>query len=243
MEILITIFNKILYQPLFNALILLYQYFPGHDFGMAVIILTVLIKILFYPLMSQSIKSQKILSELQPKIQEIQNKYKDDKEKQMKETMALYQKEKINPLGGCLPLLIQLPILIALYRVFTRGLRPEEMVNLYGFVPSPGLINPTFLGIINLAQPNLILAFLAGITQFFQTKMITPKTPKMKGREGMPQFSEMIQKQTLYFFPIFTIFILWKLPSAIGLYWTITTLFSLIQQYLIFKKPAYVQSK
>ncbi len=240
MEIFVTIFNKILYQPLFNGLILLYQYLPGHDFGIAVIILTVLIRILFYPLMFQSIKSQKVLTELQPKIQEIQNKYKDDKEKQMKETMALYQKEKINPFGGCLPLLIQLPILIALFQVFARGLRPEEMVNLYGFVPSPGLIDPTFLGIINLAQPNLIIAALAGITQFFQTKMISPKSPKIKQeRDFSSQFSEMIQKQTLYFFPIFTIFILWKLPSAIGLYWTITTLFSIIQQYLILKKPVY----
>ncbi len=120
------IFHAILYQPLFNALVLLYQYFPGHDFGIAVIILTVLIRILLYPLMFQSIKSQKILAELQPKIQEIQNKYKNDKEKQTKATMELYQKEKINPFGGCLPLLIQLPILIALFQVFSKGLLPES---------------------------------------------------------------------------------------------------------------------
>jgi len=234
MTILIQAFNTILYQPLFNALVLLYSYLPGHDFGIAVIILTVIIRIILYPLMIKSIRSQKILSDLQPKVQEIQRKYEDDKEKQSKELMALYQKEKINPFGGCLPLLIQLPILIALYRVFWKGLQPEAMGMLYNFVPNPGAIDPTFLGFINLAAPSLIFAILAGITQFFQSKMLM--TQKTNGKnDQMGQLSNMMQKQMLYFFPIFTVFILWRLPSAIGLYWIITALFSIGQQYLILK--------
>jgi len=100
MDFIIGAFNTILYQPLFNALIFLYQYLPGQDFGIAVIVLTVLIRVLFYPLMLKSITSQRALSELQPKIQEIQEKYKNDKERQSKEMMQLYQREKINPLGG-----------------------------------------------------------------------------------------------------------------------------------------------
>ncbi len=244
MGFLVNTFNVILYQPLFNALVLLYEYLPGRDFGMAVIALTLIIRLLFYPLMVQSIKAQKALSELQPKIQEIQNKYKDDKEKQARATMELYQKEKINPFGGCLPLLIQLPILFALYRVFWQGFQPEAMGMLYSFVPHPGAINPTFLGIINLGEASLVLAVLAGIAQFFQTKMITPKTPKSKKEGGqMAQFSGMMQKQMLYFFPIFTVFILWRLPAAVGLYWVITALFSILQQYLIFKKPKYEPTK
>jgi len=236
MELLINVFNTILYQPLFNALVFLYQYLPGHDFGVAVIVLTILIRLILYPLMVQSIKSQKVLSELQPRIQEIQSKYKNDKEKQAKEMMGLYQKEKINPFGGCLPLLLQLPILIALYQVFWKGLRPEAMENLYSFIPNPGSIDPTFFGLINLGEASLILAVLAGITQFFQTKMVTPKTPKIKKGDQMTQFSGMMQKQMLYFFPIFTVFILWYLPAAIALYWIITALFSIGQQYLVFKK-------
>jgi len=234
MGILIQAFNTILYQPLFNALVLLYLYLPGHDFGIAVIVLTVIIRIILYPLMIKSIRSQKILSDLQPKVQEIQRKYKDDKEKQSKELMALYQKEKINPFGGCLPPLIQLPILIALYRVFWKGLQPEAMSMLYNFVPNPGAIDPTFLGFINLAAPSLIFAILAGITQFFQSKMLMTQKTDGKG-DQMGQLSNMMQKQMLYFFPIFTVFILWRLPSAIGLYWTITALFSIGQQYLILK--------
>jgi len=238
MELLINAFNLILYQPLFNALVLLYEYLPGQDFGIAVIVLTVLIRIIFYPLGVTAIKSQKALVELQPKLKEIQEKYKSDKEKQVKAMMELYQKEKINPFSGFLPLLIQLPILIALFQVFWKGFGPERMTLLYSFVPHPGQIDPTFLGILNLATPSIILAFFAGITQFIQTKMITSKAPKVKQKEGMAQFSDILQKQMLYFFPILTVFILWKLPAAIGLYWTVTTLFSIAQQYFILKPHA-----
>lgn len=242
MEVFISAFNTILYQPLFNALIFLYQFLPGKDFGVAVIVLTITIRIILYPLMVKSIKSQKMLSELQPKIQAIQQQYKNDKEKQAKEMMGLYQKEKINPFGGCLPLLAQLPILIALYWVFWKGLAPGAMNELYSFVPNPGEINPTFLGLMNLSEPNLGLAFLAGFAQFFQTKMLIPKTPHQPAGGGqdkkpdqMALFSQIMQKQMLYFFPIFTVVILWKLPSAIGLYWLVTGLFSIFQQYLILK--------
>jgi len=238
MNILISAFNTILYRPLFNVLVLLYEYLPGHDFGLAVIALTVSIRLILYPLMIKAIKSQKALSELQPKIQEIQQKYKGEREKQAQATMELYQKAKINPLGGCLPLLVQLPILIALYRVFWKGLQPEAMANLYSFVSHPGAINPTFLGIINLGEASLVLAVLAGIAQFFQTKMVTPKMKKSKQKGQMGQFSEVMQKQMLYFFPIFTVFILWRMPAAIGLYWIVTALFSILQQYLVFKKPS-----
>jgi YidC/Oxa1 family membrane protein insertase len=235
MEIFITAFNTVLYQPLFNALVFLYQFLPGRDFGIAVIALTVIIRVVLYPLMLKSIRSQKMLSELQPKIQEIQQRTKNDKEKQAREMMQLYQKEKINPLGGCLPLLLQLPILIALYRVFWHGMEPEALNLLYSFVPNPGEINPVFLGLVNLAEASLPLAFLAGIAQFFQTKMLMPKQKPAPKGDQMAQFSGMMQKQMLYFFPVFTVLILWKLPAAIGIYWIVTALFSIGQQYLILK--------
>lgn len=234
MAFFIKIFNLIFYQPLLNILILFYQYLPGQDFGLAIILLTILIRILFYPLTTKAIKSQKTLEDFQKKFQEIQKEYKDDKERQTREMMALYQKEKINPFSGLLPLIIQLPILLALYQVFRKGLQVGEMANVYSFFPRPSQIDPYFFGILDLTRPYLIFAILAGISQFFQTKMITPKTGRTKTQ--LTQFSEMIQKQTLYFFPIFTILILWRLPAAISLYWLTTTLFSIIQQYLIFKK-------
>jgi YidC/Oxa1 family membrane protein insertase len=235
-EFLNNIFNIILYRPLFNVLILLYQYLPGQDFGVAIIILTILIRILFYPLSSKAIKSQKTLQDLQPKLQEIQKKYKDDKEKQTRVLMELYQKANINPFSGCLPLLIQLPILIALYQVLRRGLAPGEMLNLYSFVPNPGEINSTFLGLVNLGEPSIILAALSAILQFFQTKMLTPAMPQADKKDAMTYFSNIFQKQALYVFPILTFFILLRLPSAIGLYWLVSTIFSMLQQYFIVKR-------
>ncbi len=233
-EFLIDIFNTLLYRPLFNVLILLYNYLPGHDFGLAIITLTLIIRLILYPSSVKSIKSQRALSELQPKIQELQKKHKGDKEKQAKATMELYKKERVNPLGGCLPMLIQLPFLIALYRVFWTGLRPEELNNLYSFVAHPGQINAYFLGIVDLAQPNMILAVFAGILQFVQTKMIFSKSKKSKTTGS--DFSRMMQKQMVYFFPVFTVIILLRLPAAIGFYWIASSLFLVIQQYFILKK-------
>ena len=197
--ILIDLYHTILYQPLFNAMVLIYENIPGNDFGFAVIVLTILIRLVLYPLGTQSIKSQKALQELQPKISEIQKKNKDDKEAQAKAMMELYQKEKINPLSGCLPLLLQLPILIALYQVFWKGLKPEALVDLYSFVHNPGVIDASFIGIINLGEASIFFALLAGVAQFYQTKMIAPK--KSKKKTG--QFAEMMQKQMLYFSPVF----------------------------------------
>ena len=231
----IQIFNTIFYRPLLNLLILFY--FLVGDFGVAIILLTVLIRILFYPITTKSIKSQKTLEGFQQKVQEIQGKYRDDKERQAKEMMELYRKEKINPFSGFLPLLIQFPILIALYQVFRKGLISEEMTNLYSFIPQPGQINPFFFKFLDLTKPSLIFAVLAGIFQFFQTKMTLPKTKKTKTQ--LEQFSNLIQKQTLYFIPIFTVLLLWKLPTAISLYWLVTTIFSIVQQYLILKKLKY----
>lgn len=231
MQFLISAFNTILYQPLLNGLVLLYNYLPGHDFGIAVIILTVLIKIILYPLGVKSLKSQKAMSEIQPKIKEIQRKYKDNKEEQTKQIMALYKEAKMNPFSGCLPILVQLPVLIALYRVFWNGLKPEQMVHLYSFVSSPGIIDASFLGILNLNEPSIIMAFLAGALQFIQVKLISPK--KQKKETG---FSGQLQKQMQYFMPAFMVLILLRLPSALGLYFVASTLFTIGQQYVMLRE-------
>lgn len=239
-----SIFDTLLYQPLFNALIFLYQIIPGQDFGIAIIVLTILIKIVFYPLTTISIKSQKALSELQPKIQEIQQKFKENKEKQAKEMMAFYKREKINPFSGCLPLLIQLPVLIALFQVFQRGFDQYQINNFlyHSLISHPGVIDFYFLNTINLGYAGfatisgIIIAILAGIVQFFQSKMMMPKLKKQKKEDPMAKLSAMMQKQMIYFMPVFTVFILLGLPSAMGLYWIITALFSIGQQKLILKK-------
>src|SRR3990167_2069470 len=148
---LVNIFDIFLYHPLFNFLVLIYNYLPGHDFGLAVILLTIIIRFILYPLSVKALNSQKVLQDLQPKLKEIQKKYKDDKEKQAKETLELYRTEKINPFSGLFLALVQLPILIALYQVFWHGLRPEALDHLYSFVANPGQINAMFVGLVDLA--------------------------------------------------------------------------------------------
>ena len=232
MNILSLAFNSILYKPLLNGLILLYQYIPGHDFGIAVIVLTLIIRLVLHPSSIRGVRSQRALTKLQPKIQEIQKEYKDDKNKQTKLLMELYQKEKINPFSGCLPMLLQLPVLIALYQVFLRGLTPESLNgSLYAFVNNPGLINFSFLGIITLTNPNIFLALLAGVLQFYQLKIST--APKQNAQTKGSDFSKTMQSQMIYFFPLFTVYIIWQFGSIIGLYWTVSILFSIAEQYIV----------
>ena len=164
MSFLSVIYQEILYKPLFNGLVFLYNNLPGHDFGVAIIVLTILIRLLFYPLFQKSMKAQKEMAELQPKIKEVQTKYKNDKEKQARALMELYKEHKVNPMGGCLPLIIQIPILFAFFQVLRTWLDPARLNGLYGFIKNPGIINSMFLGAVNLANPNVILAFLTGIT-------------------------------------------------------------------------------
>lgn len=218
MDFFVDIFNIVFYQPLLKALFLIYKYIPGHDFGIAVIILTVLIKFVMYPLGVKGIKSQKALQDIQPKIKELQERFKDDKNRQAREVMDLYKKEKINPFSGFILLLLQLPVLFALFRVFSKGIEGAEW------------INTTFLGAINLTEGSPILTILAGASQFWQAKMM--KFTPIKTSAGKPDLSNMMQKQMVYFMPVFSVFILWKMPSAIALYWLVSTLFTIFQQYI-----------
>lgn len=236
MSFISNLFNILLYKPLFNILIALYVFIPGNDFGISIIILTVMIRTLLYPLSIKAIKSQKSFARIQPMVKEIQEKYKNEKNKQAAEVMALYKKEKVNPFSGIVPLFIQMPVLIALYWVFQHGLSSNHMTNLYGFMPKIKEISPYFLGIVNLSKPNALLAFVAGIFQYWQAKISIYQNKKPEKKDKKSDFSQIIEKQMLYFMPVFTVIILFNLPSAIGLYWCTGTLFMVGQQYIINKK-------
>jgi len=225
---LIALFNEILYRPIFNALVFLYNVIPGHDFGIAIIILTILIRIILFPLSYKSTKSRQALSIIQPKLKEIQQKYKT-KEDQSREMMKLYKDHKVNPFSGCLPLLIQFPILIALYQALINVLKPGSLSALYSFIKNPGTINSLFLGMVDLSKGNPILAILAGVSQFFYSKITMKYTPSIGSQKAMGQ-------QMLYFMPILTIIIAWTLPAGLPLYWVASTILGLGQEYYLLKK-------
>ncbi|MFA6253213.1 MAG: YidC/Oxa1 family membrane protein insertase [Patescibacteria group bacterium] len=225
-------FYTIFYQPIYNLLIFLYNLVPGKDLGVAIILITLVIRLALYPFSQKAIKSQKELQTIQPEIEKIKEKYKDDKEKMAPELMALYKERKINPFSSCLPTLIQLPFLIALYQVFLNGLTKDNSNGaLYSFVQNPGQLNIIAFGFINLASKNWIIAILAGVAQFWQSKMLMGKSQQT----GM---SKIMTNQMIYFMPIFTIVIGGNLPAGLTLYWLFTTLFSILQQYMVlgFKK-------
>lgn len=230
MELIITIFNESLSRPLYNLLVWTYNTIPGHDFGISIILVTVFLRVLLHPLSIKALKSQRTLQKLQPKIKEIQGKLKN-KEEQAKAMMAFYKEHKINPFSGCLPILIQMPILIALYRVFLTGLEPDTLNSLYSFVQNPGGVNPMFLGAVNLAQPSHALAVLAGLAQFLQAKFAFQGQKNSQVATG-PDFSKSMQQSMIYMMPLFLVFIAWNFPAGLALYWVTTMLFSLGEQII-----------
>jgi YidC/Oxa1 family membrane protein insertase len=232
-------FTTIFYQPILNLLVWIYNFLPGHDIGLAVIILTIIIKAVFWPLSGKAVKSQRAMQLLQPKIDALKQKYPkpEDREAMTKEMMALYKEEKINPFSSCLPLLIQLPFLWAIFRVFRDELLGKASGLIYPFIFNPGPLNVMAFGFLDFSKSNVVLAVLAGAAQFFQAKMMPMQKPAVKGDGAKDEsMAVMMNKQMLYIFPVLTVMICLSLPSGLAFYWLITTLLTILQQVLVFKK-------
>lgn len=239
-----SLFNEFFYRPLFNMLVGLYQTAAFHDLGIAIIILTVLLRVVLWPLASKALRSQKELMALQPEIKKLQEQYKNNKDEQMKRVMALYKEKKVNPFSGFLPILIQLPVLFALYRVFFAGVKEESLKALYGFIPNPGAMDHMFLGVIDLAAThNIVLAVMAGALQFYQSRMMLKD--QQKRQKGAPQndFAAQMSKQMVYVMPGVIAFTAYILPAGIALYLIVTTIFSIIQQVHVFKTNSAEEKK
>jgi len=239
---MVALYQMVIYQPLFNILVWLYNVIPGHDVGIAIILLTIVVKLILYPFSLQSIRAQKSMQALQPKLDELKKKYKDDKEKLSQEMMKLYKDEKVNPFSSCLPVLVQLPILIAVYQVLRNGLSNGSFVLLYPFIANPGQIGLIAFGFLDLSKPNMVLAVLAGLAQYWQTTMVQvqqpPKTKDGKVLAGAKDENVMatMNKQMKYTMPLITIIIGFSLPGGLTLYWLIMTLLTVLQQYVVFRK-------
>ena len=230
-------FETLFYQPILNLLIYLYNIVPGNDLGIAIILLTIIIKLALLPLSKKSIKSQKELQDIQPKVEELKKEFKDNKEEMGKRMMALYKEHKVNPFSSCLPLLIQLPFLIAVFHVFRKGFSEETLSLIYSFISNPEFINQTAFGFLDLSTPNKYLALLAGLAQFWQTKMMVTKKPAIKSSGSKDEnMMAMMNKQMLYMMPALTVFIGFTLPGGLTFYWFLTTLFTVFQQLYLFNK-------
>jgi YidC/Oxa1 family membrane protein insertase len=246
------------YQPIFNSLIYIISVMPGYNLGLAIIVLTFIIKlILFFP-SQRGLESQRKLQELQPRIKKLQEKYKDNQQKLAQETFALYKEYKVNPFGSCLPLIIQLPILIALFFVIKSGLNPDNVHLLYeplkGFDFSA--INTNFYGLLNLTERNVFALPLAvaGL-QFLQMKLATSRKNKKKeeeqkkaGKKEMEQKSkgpemQMATEMMTYIMPVMLALFTASVPSGVGLYWGTSTVFGIGQQLYVNKKVSKKKNK
>ena len=230
-------FQTLIIIPLSNALLFLTNLFFG-NLGIAVIILTILVKIILFPLSLSTLKSQAALKKVQPLIDDIKKKYTDKNEQAIK-IMELYKEHKANPLTGCLPLLIQLPIVIGLYQVFLRGDTSLSPDIIYSFIQIPESISHMFFG-IDLREKSAFLALVAGIAQYFQLyySPIHTKKDDKKEKSTDPQviMMENMQKNLKYILPIMIVVFSFFTPSAIALYLIISSIFTLIQEIIITKK-------
>lgn len=241
-----SIFTTLLVQPMLNALVWFYDVIPGRDIGISIILLTLLIKLVLYPFTLAQIKQQKALQSLQPKIDEIRARLKDNREEQAKELMALYGKEKVNPAASCLPLIIQIPVIWALFNALKYGLASQSLNLLYPFVPNPQQISPLMFGLIDLSQPSYFLAIAAALVQFLQTKQIlkppaatvmTPPPDVVKAEGAQDEsMATMMNKQMTYMLPVITAIAGFSLPGGITLYWLVMSVFTVIQQAFVLKK-------
>lgn len=230
------LYHEVLYRPILNLMVGLYDLL-FHDLGLVILAITVLVRLLIWPLTHRALQNQKVMLELQPKLNAVKAKYKDDREAQAKAMMELYKTEKVSPFSSCLPLLIQLPLFIALYRVLSVGLKSEQLQGLYAFVPNPGVLATKSLGFLDLAAPSIAIAVLAAAAQFLQAKMMSRKEPAVH-TEGSKDEDTMaiMNKQMLYMMPVLTLIIGWKLPAGLTLYWLFSNVAMIVQQYFVLKK-------
>ncbi len=217
---MIHLFNEVLYRPLLNLLVFFYNIFPFADLGLAILLLTLVIRLVLGPL---------------------SEKDKKDPSKLAQATMAIYKENKVNPFSSIFLLLIQLPILLAVYQVFRNGLISKNLaIDLYSFIHNPGVLNVLSFGVLDLSKPNLILTLITGLLQYWQGKMLTTiqPLPNIAKKEGAKDETVMaiMNKQMIFMMPILTVFIGLGLPSGLMLYWLIGLVLTIVQQKLSFKK-------
>lgn len=231
----------IIYTPLYNSLIVLLDLLPGADMGLAIIILTLIVKLILYPLAKKGTVMQIKMKKHEGELAKIKERYKDQKE-QAVAMMEFYKKYDINPFSSILTLLIQIPIIYSLYYIFVRsGLPIVNTEILYSFVKAPAAVSTTLLGFVDVASKSLWLALLAGITSFIQMKFsAVPSAQNLNNQTS--SFSDALSKtmsfQMKFMMPVIVFLISWRISGAVALYWAVGNIITIIQDYYTRKKLA-----
>lgn len=240
---MITIWNALVYNPLYNALVWLIDILPGSNIALAVIILTVFVKIILLPLNKKSIKSQIAMKEIEPELNKIKKNY-PDKQVQAQKTLSLYKEKGVNPFSGCLVILLQFPIIIALYVVFTKGINGGVINSdiLYPFIKNPVEIGLNFLS-LKITDKSIVIAILVAVSQYFSLKQINSLNKEKEKiqtsdekSDFAQEFSKNMSKNMTYTMPIVIGIVSYQVSVAVALYFLTSNIVSIIQQTLLLRK-------
>jgi len=232
-----SIYHTLISQPLYNGLIALMHLLPFADVGVIVIVFTIIVKLILLPLSLKASRAQIQMKAIEKDLSSIKEKYKDNKEEQSRQTIQYYKDNNINPLAGILILIIQLPIVIGLYRIFLKsGLPQINTAMLYSFVHPPASVNMIFLHTANIAQKSIILALIAGLTTYFQISQANSSSKSSPSTGIQGDMAKAMAMQMKYFFPVMVTFISYSISGALALYWITSNVFAIVQEIYIKKK-------
>ncbi|MDD3940061.1 MAG: YidC/Oxa1 family membrane protein insertase [Candidatus Pacebacteria bacterium] len=238
-------FNTFFLAPVYNIVVFFLNLFPSHDIGVAIILTTILIKLLLLKLNLSSQKSSYLIKDAQEELSAIKKKYGDDKQKIAEETMKIYKEKKIKPFSSFLILLIQIPVFFALFYVFRDGgvILREDLI--YSFNTFPETVKNLAFGFMNLSQKYIWVGILTGITMFILSKRQSlgltnnkkeEKQSNSKAEDFQEVFAKTMQMQMKYFLPVISGVSAAVLPSAIGVYWIVNNILSIFQDIYIKRK-------
>ncbi len=230
-----TVFRAVIYQPLYNALVFLIGIVPAHDVGLAVIVLTVIVRLILYPLSRRAVESQLAMKKVAPEVEKVKAKYKKNSTEASQAIFALYKERDVHPFAGFGLTLIQLPILFALYWVFSRGGLPRvNPAELYSFVHIPSSVNMHFLGFVDMSAPhNIVLALLVALSQFLYTRLSMGRTEHDSPVEASlsGDMAKSFEFQARYVMPTMFGVIAFIVAAAAPLYWLTANIFMIGQEY------------
>jgi len=236
------LFDTFIYEPMYNALAFLVAVIPGGDVGVAIILLTVLIKFALFPLSLAAVRTQALMREVDPELKRIRKEFENNKEELARRTMALLKEKRVNPLASVFLILIQIPIILGLYFVFRLegaggGFDPSV---LYSFIALPGNASFMFLGLIDLTGKSASLAVIVAITQFINARLMMPNTPEGEAGSFQHDLAKSMHLQMRYVLPVVMGFVAYAISAAIALYFLISNLFQLFQELYVKHKRASV---
>lgn len=230
-----SLFHGLFYDPLYNLLVFVIQHVPGGDVGLATIIVTLVVKIILFPLSKQATKTQLKMKVLEPELAKIKEKYGSNREEFGRKTLEFYRSNQLNPFASFFLILLQLPVIIALAYIFISGGLPTIKTDLlYSFVQVPALISTLFIGFVDVSGRSIILSIIAGLAQFVQIRLSVPAYTAPTNPSKNPSFGDDLAKsmnvQMRYVMPVFMFFVCLSVSGAVALYWITGSLFTIAQE-------------